>query len=368
MYLLIASNFNNMEIDKISNFEHMSLHAMIVELTTLPVFTDRTIQALAIFSFPQNLSMQKKVLYLRSLLFKLSDLLEERQRKPVQEESNIYEEDLKSQLIASYKYFFRVDESLPGRYDLNTFDENKRIAAAFQDFEIDGLKDWLNKSIDHIVQTLIAFISVDDFNTSRISQTQILGVLQRAKDDISEIDRLKNAAMSLIGEIQTLPTRVTIDRYSEMFSREAMNFRTAAVWWLSGILLCLAGIISTSIFYAQIVSDQKFASFTLNQVVQFNITKVLTLTALFYGLTICNKNFKSSKHNEIINKHRGNALASFQAFVEAPTADSSTKNAVLLEATKTIYSAQSTGYLASENEDSPNKFVEVIQNLQSKNQ
>ena len=78
------------------------------------------------------------------------------------------------------------------------------------------------------------------------------------------------------------------------------------------------------------------------------------------------KNCKSSKHNQILNKHRENALASFQAFIEVPTANKETKNAVLLEATRRIFGAQQTGYVVTENDDSPNKIIEIIKTIQDK--
>jgi hypothetical protein len=47
--------------------------------------------------------------------------------------------------------------------------------------------------------------------------------------------------------------------------------------------------------------------------------------------------------------------------VKAPGYEIQTKNAVLLEATRTIFSNQQTGYLNNDNEpDSPNKIIEIF--------
>ncbi|WP_439557501.1 hypothetical protein [Dyadobacter sp.] len=357
-----------MEDNKIEALEHNSLYAMTVELTTLSIFNDRDLQAFAIFAFPKSLSKQKKVIYLKNLVFKLSDLLEEKNSNPKLAEGNVYEDDLRLQLKFLFIYLSKVNENFPERYSTNSIEDNKRIVAAFQEWEINGARDWLNNSIDKLIQTLITFISVDDFNFNRTSQSQIVNVKQQIKDDIASIDKLKEQAQTLVSHIEMLPSKLTIDGYSEMFSNEASNFGRASKWWLFGVFICFGGIVLSSIVYSTLIAEDEFTKLTLNQLVQFNITKALTLAALFYGLAICNKNFKSSKHNQIVNKHRSNALASFQAFVEAPSADQATKNSVLLEATKTIYSSQTTGYLRPDNEDSPNKIVEVIQNLQPKHQ
>ena len=95
-------------------------------------------------------------------------------------------------------------------------------------------------------------------------------------------------------------------------------------------------------------------------VVQFTITKVVVLAVLFYGLSICIKNYRAHKHNAILNKHRQNALQTFETFVKAST-DDLTKNAVLLQTTQSIFSNQQTGYSSSEGDgDMPSKIIEII--------
>jgi hypothetical protein len=56
--------------------------------------------------------------------------------------------------------------------------------------------------------------------------------------------------------------------------------------------------------------------------------------------------------NYILNRHRQNALDTFETFVTA-TADNQNKDAVLLQATQTIFSAQNSGFINQDSE-SPN--------------
>lgn len=51
-------------------------------------------------------------------------------------------------------------------------------------------------------------------------------------------------------------------------------------------------------------------------------------------------------HLYTLNKHRENSLKSFQAFVQATT-DPKTKDAVLLQATRSIFESGDTGYITS---------------------
>ena len=88
---------------------------------------------------------------------------------------------------------------------------------------------------------------------------------------------------------------------------------------------------------------------------------VLTLLAFALGFTV--RQYMSSKHNETLNRHRQNALRTFETFVSAAD-DKEIKDAVLLEATRAIFAPQSSGFLRSGREpDSPSTMVEVIRRI-----
>ncbi len=72
------------------------------------------------------------------------------------------------------------------------------------------------------------------------------------------------------------------------------------------------------------------------------------------------RNHRAHVHNSIVNRHRQNALNTFETFVKA-SSDKDTKDAVLLQATKSIFDEQSSGYLSSDSEQLPsNLIVEVL--------
>lgn len=87
------------------------------------------------------------------------------------------------------------------------------------------------------------------------------------------------------------------------------------------------------------------------------------MTLLAYGLGFSVRQHASSKHNETVNLHRQNALRTFETFVKA-TEDQETKDAVLLEATRSIFAAQPTGFLRTGREtESPSTIIEVIRRM-----
>jgi hypothetical protein len=101
---------------------------------------------------------------------------------------------------------------------------------------------------------------------------------------------------------------------------------------------------------------------TTIQGVQLAITKVVVLSTSFTAAVASLRVYRSHQHNLEVNQRRKNALRTFQAFVDAPEADAQTKNAVLLEATKCIFSQQPTGYIA-EQESQPSQILEIVRQL-----
>ena len=77
---------------------------------------------------------------------------------------------------------------------------------------------------------------------------------------------------------------------------------------------------------------------------QYTTMKVVILGLLFTSTIWCGRMYRTNKHQQSINKHRANALRTFQAFVEA-TNDPAIRDAVLLETTRSIFAITPSGYL-----------------------
>jgi DNA phosphorothioation-dependent restriction protein DptG len=92
---------------------------------------------------------------------------------------------------------------------------------------------------------------------------------------------------------------------------------------------------------------------------------LLVLSVVFFGMGWAAKNYRAHKHNETVNRHRQNALRTFETFAAA-TEDKTTKDAVLLQTTKAIFEPQTSGYLTGEAEKVPSgAVVEVLKNVMS---
>jgi K+-sensing histidine kinase KdpD len=99
------------------------------------------------------------------------------------------------------------------------------------------------------------------------------------------------------------------------------------------------------------------------KLLQLLTSKVVVLAVLITATVWCGRIYKGTKHQASMNDHRANALKTFQAFVKS-TSDEATRNAVLLETTRSIFAVGQSGYLdgAAQQDDGSTKVLEIIKN------
>src|SRR6202035_769155 len=98
---------------------------------------------------------------------------------------------------------------------------------------------------------------------------------------------------------------------------------------------------------------------------QLTIAKVILFTIGLSAAYWSARVYRSHRHNSIVNRHRANALTSFEQFVVS-TEDKEVKNAILLQTTTCIYAPQPTGFSSSNDTDGDSslKVLEIIRNFQ----
>jgi len=206
---------------------------------------------------------------------------------------------------------------------------------------------------DQIITTINLKNKRGDFETSNEESKIIFQFLESIESKNQEIDNYlakarqnTNESQNLFDSLRANAVRAGLATNSSNFEEEAKNSRKAARFWLSfaglcGFLLMLWATLNNKILILE-------KDFSAAQIAQMIFSKFLIVTVLFFFLYQAARNYSNLKHNEIVNRHRHNALGSFMAFVNAAGDDESTKNAVLLSATNTIFSNQPSGYVKEE--------------------
>lgn len=275
------------------------------------------------------------------------------------------------------EYFMKVSysalASIEGNLDsvlsifeqIRNFNPNSRNPVNVRD----NLLNQLEQQLDGYNSTVLPILTAELIFSNRLSvETSKLNSI--AERFSSELESAKNEAKRTNFEIQNVlekarqaAAEVGVSRHNMIFKEESEYHEGVSKKWLNRLVLILFGIIVFG-FVIHIIPLPDKSNIDL---IHFSVTKIVIFAVLFYALNLCSKNYRVHRHNFILNKHRQNALNTFETFTKAAGNDFQTKNAVLLEATRTIFSNQQTGYLKNEaDNESPNKIIEILKSSSDK--
>ena len=162
-------------------------------------------------------------------------------------------------------------------------------------------------------------------------------------------------------QVRNAAAEIGVAQHAVHFKEQADEHKNNTKKWLIATFfsaLCtLAWGVYLAKFYATNITE-------LNNIqsIQFGIAKLVIFSVLYTATLWIGKIYKSQWHNYIVNKHRQNALSSFETFVEA-TSDEQTKNAVLLQATNSIFSPQNSGFISGAEQSTSSQILEIIRGV-----
>jgi hypothetical protein len=158
-----------------------------------------------------------------------------------------------------------------------------------------------------------------------------------------------------------------VAQHSSYFKDEAGDHRRASSKWLvctAVLALAAIGYSLWSFRFAAIYGAEGSGLWWPHMA--YVTSRLVVLSVIFFGMGWSARNYRAQRHNEVVNRHRQNALRTFETFAVAAT-DPATRDAVLLAATKSIFEAQSSGYLTGEPEKVPSgTVIEILRSAISK--
>jgi len=163
-------------------------------------------------------------------------------------------------------------------------------------------------------------------------------------------------------KVRRAAQEVGVAQHNVHFKQEADDHKNIATKWLGatailGLITVLFGVVSLYYFISLV------PTLTPSQSIQIGVAKLIVFSVLFSALIWMGRIYRANRHNYIVNKHRQNALSTFEAFVKA-TSDDQTKSAVLLQATQCIFSPQHSGYVPQERDSGTHPPVlEIIRGI-----
>ena len=179
-----------------------------------------------------------------------------------------------------------------------------------------------------------------------------------------EAEGIKSRLVSALNSAQTELSKSGVEHHADIFKKQAVMHRENAIKWNKRAIFLLIGTLSLALIFFLIIA------FAINPnntktLIETSVLAALMISFSTYAFTLAIKNYFAEKHNESINQHKANCLSTFNTFIDS--ADLDRKSAILLQATHTIFSHQSSGFLSKENDiQHPNPIVEVVRNISKK--
>ena len=198
----------------------------------------------------------------------------------------------------------------------------------------------------NILFPLISFAVARSQDFARLEQ-EARSASQAARDEaqriIADLAEQKEAADVILLEVRAAAAEQGVSKQAIHFKNEADNHRDSAKSWFkstAGMAILLVIYAILSLFLHEIPGLDPSDSY---RTMQIAVSKILIFAVIAYFLFLCARNFMSHRHNEVVNRHRQNALATFTALAEA-TSDAASSDIVLSHAASCIFSPQDTGY------------------------
>jgi len=212
-----------------------------------------------------------------------------------------------------------------------------------------------------VVAPVVAFTVRKGVDFERL-ESQAKQLLGRIEETASSCDRRLDSALKeseqALAQLRAVAQEAGVSQHAIHFKNEVeLNEKSARPWLTATTSLAIFTVLLAGGLIVEYLF--RIPTLTPSQSVQMAIPKLFVFSVLLSATVWCGKTYRAYRHNAVVNRHRQNALATFQAFAQAAV-DQATKDAVLLQATQCIFSQQPTGYIHAEPEPTALPLSEMM--------
>lgn len=202
-----------------------------------------------------------------------------------------------------------------------------------------------------------------DFDVLENQAREALAEVNQLKGELTQTGKnIVTDAQSALEQVKRAAAEVGVAQHAIHFKEEAEAHKTASNVWL----VITAAFAVATLFYGGWnvwYYMKNTVDYTLVQGIQLGVAKLIVFLVLYFGIVWSGRIYRAQIHNFVVNKHRQNALSTFETFVKAAS-DPQTKDAVLIQATQSIFSPQSTSFGSGEIESSSSpQVLEIIRGV-----
>ncbi len=194
--------------------------------------------------------------------------------------------------------------------------------------------------------------------------------IQRSSDEAQtttqELAKLGEEAKRILDEVRKVAAEQGVSQKAHYFNEESKYHAQKTSTWRNWTIITAFLLIiyaAASVFFHKIPLLTPSNTYETIQIV---VSKILIFTVLGYMLLLCAKNFLTHAHNDVVNKHRQNALLTFNALVDAAGTDER-RDVILTYAAACIFNPQETGYVrgATGQSEMPMNIIQAIPKIAS---
>jgi len=207
----------------------------------------------------------------------------------------------------------------------------------------------------NILQPIIAYSTSKSADFKRL-ETEARAMLQAIEDKATDLTKKleedKKISAQILEDIRKVAAEQGVSQQATYFRDAAKEHETEAANWRKQTirLSCVLG--AYAVLTVGLHKIPWIKPDDLYQTVQLAISKILIFAVLSYVLYLSTKNYLAQKHNAVINKHRQNALMTFEALVDAAK-EIPNREIILTHASACIFAPQPTGYSGGSTPDGP---------------
>jgi hypothetical protein len=210
-----------------------------------------------------------------------------------------------------------------------------------------------------IIAPVVTYLSAKNQEAAQVTAkaeselSMLTSLAAKAQERATDLEGILAAAKQSVGQLG-------VAQHANRFETEANEHKKSATRWLWGagffaLGTCIFGWVAFAHMYEAANEKWDVANY-----IHAIVPRIIILSLLLYAVFWCARNYVAHCHNEVVNRHRQNSLQTFETFVGAAT-DSSTKDAVLIETTHSIFEPQPTGYSASDVQAPiPSAMVQIL--------
>lgn len=187
----------------------------------------------------------------------------------------------------------------------------------------------------------------------------------RIENELAAVEKMRADCKELNDNLKKLSMDTVIARQSDYFAHEAVEHKDSATKWLIGVVVAAMSIAAIA-WFASASPPAALVHGSMPLTILAYVPRFLVLSVAFYALSLCARNYRTSRHNYIVNRHRSVALNTFSVFAGSAE-NERVKDAILAQAASTIFSPQPSGYSVDQAEPLPQATaVELLQRIAPK--